>query len=120
MIYVCIEDNQVTSILNYEPSVPDTVSVVTITDEQDQQIRDNTHFFDLDTLTVQPLPQIELDRQQADKTNAQYREFLNRSDWQVMRHIRQKALGIQTTLSEEEYLELENQRQNAANNIINV
>lgn len=120
MVYVCIEDNQVTAILNYEPSVPDTVSVVTITDEQDQQIRDNTHFFDLDTLTVQPLPQIELDRQQADKTNAQYREFLNRSDWQVMRHIRQKALGIQPTLSEDEYLELENQRQNAANNIINV
>jgi hypothetical protein len=119
MVYVCIEDNQVTAILNYEPSVPDTVSIVTITEEQDQQIRDNTHFFDLETLTVTPMPQIELDRQQADKTNAEYREFLNRSDWQVLRHLRQKALGITTTLTEEEYLELENQRQNSANSIIN-
>ena len=31
MYYVCIEDNQVTSIVDYEPNVPDTVSIETIT-----------------------------------------------------------------------------------------
>ena len=40
--------------------------------------------------------------------------FLNETDWKVMRHIRQKALGIETTLSEEEYLELETERHNKA------
>ena len=47
MHYVCIENNQVTGIQSYEPAVPDTVSVVTITDEQHQQVMNQTHRFDV-------------------------------------------------------------------------
>lgn len=120
MFYVCIEDNQITAILNYEPTVPDSIELVTITDAEESQIRENTHFFDLQTKTVQPVPDSELAKKAQELENAQYRELLNKTDWKVMRHIRQKALGIPTTLSDEEYLELEQERQNAANSINNV
>jgi hypothetical protein len=46
-------------------------------------------------------------------------KFLAESDYKVLRHIRQKALGQQLTLSEEEYLTLEQQRSDAANKVIN-
>lgn len=39
------------------------------------------------------------------------------TDWQVLRHIRQKALGVRTSLTEEEYLALELQRQDASTKI---
>ena len=52
MYYVCIENNQVTGIQSYEPAVPSSVSVVTITDQQHQQIIDQTHRFDVPSKTV--------------------------------------------------------------------
>ena len=118
--YVCIdtEINEVTSVLNYQPNVPETVDVVEITDEQDKQIKDQTHFFDLDSRTVKPMPQAVLDKQEQEKENITLRAFLSSTDWQVMRHIRQKALGITTTLNDEEYIALETQRQEAAAKII--
>ena len=45
-------------------------------------------------------------------------EFLNSTDWKILRHIRQKALNITTSLSDVEYLQLEQQRQAAAARII--
>ena len=46
---------------------------------------------------------------QADKEEAE--AFLNSTDWQVIRHKEQQDLGIKTSLSEDEYLELITQRQ---------
>ena len=40
-----------------------------------------------------------------------YDTFLIQSDRRVLQHLREKSLGIQTSLTEEEYLELENCRQ---------
>lgn len=45
-------------------------------------------------------------------------KFLAETDYKVLRHIRQKALGQQLTLTEEEYLNLEQQRSDAANKVI--
>ena len=50
--------------------------------------------------------------------NKQAKELLANSDWKVLRHIRQKALNQPTTLSEQEYLALEQQRADAANSIV--
>jgi hypothetical protein len=50
----------------------------------------------------------------SEKEKAEARQFLNQSDWKILRHIRQKALGIELSLSEEEYLALEQQRAEAA------
>jgi len=50
--------------------------------------------------------------------NQQARQFLQSTDWQILRHIGQLTLNMLTTLSESEYQELEQQRQTARNQII--
>lgn len=52
------------------------------------------------------------------KINKESLKFLADSDWKVLRHIRQKALGEPTTLTEQEYLALEQQRADAASRVI--
>lgn len=37
--------------------------------------------------------------------------FLKETDWKVLRHVGQKALGVATSMTEEEYLALEQERQ---------
>jgi hypothetical protein len=118
-MFVCIENNQVTSIINYQPNVPESIQVIEITDAEYQQIMEQTHYFDVSTISVKPVPQSQVDKKTAEKHNAEHRELLNSTDWKVLRHLRQKSLGIPTSLTEEEYINLETDRQNAANSIIN-
>lgn len=118
MHYVCIENEIVVGIQNYEPAVPSSISVVTITDDQHKQIMDQTHRFDVSTKTVVPVDSSILAQKEQEKLNAVEREFLNSTDWKVLRHLRQKALGIPTSLSDAEYIELEQQRQAAAARIV--
>ena len=118
MYYICIENNQITAIQSYEPAVPNTVSVVTISDSQHAQIMAQSHRFDVASRTVVAVDQAILTQREQERTNGLEREFLNSTDWKIMRHIRQKALGIATSLSDAEYLELEQQRQAAAARIV--
>ncbi len=117
MYYVCIENNQITSILNYQPNVPSTVAVTEISNEQYDQIVNNTHYFNLTTRTVDSLTAEQTAAKATFNQNSVHREFLNSTDWKVLRHMRQKSLGVPTTLTEEEYLDLEQQRQTAADSI---
>jgi hypothetical protein len=118
MHYVCIEDNKVISILNYEPNVPSSVEVVEITDAQAAQIAAQTHYFDITSKSVTAVAAGITAQRAADIANGQEREFLNSTDWKVLRHIRQKALNIATSLSDAEYIQLEQQRQAAAARIV--
>jgi len=118
MHYVCIENNQVTGIQSYEPAVPNTVSVVTITDQQHQQIIDQTHRFDVVSRTVVAVDSAILEEKEQYRLNGIEREFLNSTDWKILRHLRQKALDVPTTLTDAQYLELEQQRQAAAARIV--
>lgn len=43
----------------------------------------------------------------------QAKSFLNNTDWKVLRHADQKALGIATSLTDDEYKELLQKRQSA-------
>ncbi len=118
MHYVCIEDNNVTSILGYQPNVPSTVKVVQITDEQYKSLMIGTHYFNVSTEAVVSVSSEELTQKIIDQSNAVEREFLNSTDWKVLRHLRQKTLGIPTSLTDAEYTELEQQRQAAASRIV--
>jgi hypothetical protein len=118
MHYVCIENNQVTGIQSYEPAVPDTVSLVTITDEQHQQIMNQTHRFDVASRNVVAVDSAVLAEKEQYRLNGIEREFLNSTDWKILRHLRQKALNVPTTLTEAQYIELEQQRQAAAARIV--
>jgi hypothetical protein len=122
MNYICIEDEKIIGIFNYQPAVPKSVIVVEITDEEALGIKNGTHFFDLDnTVKSKPLEEINaaIEEKQQEISNSENRLFLSSTDWKVLRHIRQLALGISTSLTAEQYLELENQRQDAAGSIIN-
>ena len=48
-----------------------------------------------------------------DKKEAQ--DFLKNTDWQIIRHKEQKELGVETSLTDDEYLELILQRQKRRN-----
>lgn len=65
---------------------------------------------------IPAIPQSEQTEQE--RINMEAINFLVASDWKVLRHIRQQALGIATTLTAQEYLELEQQRQMAADSIV--
>lgn len=118
MHYVCIENNIIVSVLNYAPAVPDSVSVYQISDEQANQMVAQTHYFDIPSKTVKPVAASVTEQRTRDIANAVEREFLNSTDWKVMRHIRQKALNIPTSLTDSQYIELEQQRQAAAARIV--
>jgi hypothetical protein len=104
--------------LNYEPNVPSSVSVVEIIDAQAAQIAAQTHYFDVPTRSVSAVAAGVAAQQAVDVANGQEREFLNSTDWKVLRHIRQKALNIATSLSDAEYIQLEQQREAAAARIV--
>ena len=118
MHYVCIENNLVVSVLNYQPNVPSSVTMVEITDSQAAQIAAQTHYFDVSSRSVTAVSSAITAQKVADVANGQEREFLNSTDWKILRHIRQKALNITTSLSDAEYITLEQQRQAAAARIV--
>lgn len=65
MLYYCIENNAVSAVLEYLPSVPETVTVVEVNESQKQKIDAKTHYFDPQTRSVKPFTQEQLDQIQA-------------------------------------------------------
>lgn len=117
MKYICIEDDRVCGIMEYEPNVPATVTVTVIADEEYEQLNSRTHYFDIPSRSVLPYDDTALDQLNQLTVAEDKIKFLASTDWKVMRHIREKALGIPTSLSEAEYLDLELQRHEAASAI---
>ena len=62
--------------------------------------------------------QEELARQEQERINQNARDFLNETDWMVIRHRDQLALGIPTSLTEEEFQQLLLDRQAARDQVI--
>ena len=50
--------------------------------------------------------------------NEDAQDFLNESDWKILRHLRQQTLGIATSMTTEEFMELEQLRHEAALRIV--
>ena len=118
MNYVCIENNLVVSILSYQPNVPSSVAVVEISDAHAAQIAAQTHYFDISSRSVTAVAAGVTAQKAKDVANGQEREFLNSTDWKILRHIRQKALNITTSLTDAEYIQLEQQREAAASRVV--
>ena len=119
MYYYCIENQKVVGVHNYEPSVPSSVKVYEISEEDyNRTIGSNaTHYFDAVSCEILPIPSEALDKIQAEKEYHKLTTEVGLSDWKVLRHIREKALELPTTLTEEEYVALELQRQNTVEQI---
>lgn len=113
MYYICIENNAITTILNYHPNVPSTVSLVEITDQQYEDLVNNRKRYDVQS---RQFVDVIVEKTQ-EQITAEKQQYLRSTDWKVLRHIREKSLGLQTSLTEEEYLALENERQAIAQSI---
>jgi glutathione peroxidase-family protein len=120
MRYICVEDNKVISVLEYSPSVPESVAVIEITEQDYENLEKGLAYFDIQSSSIISYPQEHFNNQQIEKNNAAEREFLNSTDWMVLRHLRQKFLGLNTTLSEQQYQELEQRRHESANRIVKI
>lgn len=123
MYYIIIENKQIISVLNYEPAVPEDTLVFPVTDEQYVSITETkSHYFDTDTLSIVAHTQERISQAAQQKLqetiNAENTEFLQITDWKILRHIREQALNISTSLSDEEYLALEESRETAARLIV--
>ena len=117
MRYVCVENDQVVSMLNYMPQVPDHVQIYEIDHVCYSLIMNNTHYFDTQTKRVQPVPESHTQHTLTQEQTASNRKFLRDTDWQVLRHLRQTHLGIPTSLTESEFTALE-QARHAASQLI--
>lgn len=117
MHYVLVEDNRVISILSYEPTVPPSVGVYPIANDVYVSLTAGTHYFDLDAKEVKEIPKEVAQHQLKLKAKTDKRGYLAETDWMVLRHIREQALGFKTTLSQEQYIELETERHNVATSI---
>ena len=118
MYYVCIENDVITSVLDYEPNLPAGVSAFGITNDEMKSIEAGTHMFDIDSKRVARHEQSVFDAREVEKQNGLKLEQLRATDWKVLRHSREKALGIATSLTDEEYLALEQERQDIAKSIV--
>lgn len=58
------------------------------------------------------------DQVRQDQINKESLEFLASTDWMILRHLRQKALSQKTSLTEAEYLQLEQERANVASRVV--
>lgn len=61
-----------------------------------------------------------INRIQQEKINKESRQFLAETDWKVIRHKDQLDLNIQTSLTNEEYIELLQLRQQAREKVVEV
>ena len=122
--YYIVHDTQANyiNVVDYEPGVPAGVNVYAINHNEKFAIDQGTHYFDLATKSVQAKSADQLQTETAaatlEKENAKRKEFLTSTDWKVLRHIRQQALGQPTSLTHQQYIELETARAEAASNII--
>lgn len=115
MKYLCVENQQLVSVLDYEPAVPKTVKVYTLDDSEFRSIEQGVKRFDPATGSLVDYNATQEIREQ--KESAEALAFLSSTDWQVLRHIRQRALGMDTSLTEVEYLDLEQQRHDASQRV---
>lgn len=113
-MFVCVENNEVIGILEYEPNVPETVSVYKISELDYKGISDNTHKFDAKKKKVVEIGAKDAKELEKAKVVFDSMQFLDSTDWKVMRHIREKALGMKTSLTDDDYLKLEKERHIAA------
>jgi len=110
MYYVCVTEDRISSIINYEPACVWPMQAHAITDAEYAQIQAQTHYWDVTTSSVQPQPEHVRQMQAQQALNQACVRYLTSTDWQVLRHIRQIHLGEPTSLSPEEYTQLETER----------
>lgn len=103
---VCIQD--------HEMNTPDDIDSFTITQEEYSGLSSGYLKLDIDEKRTVNKTEEELLEVSIYEEIIKARFTLNSTDWKVLRHVREKNLNKETTLSEDEYLALETLRESAA------
>lgn len=99
-------------------SAPDYVIQQECSDDDQQKILSGMYEFDVAELRVVPKSTDALAEIATQKSNAEKSHYLSSTDWKILRHLREKMLQVQTSMTEQEYLALEQERQSIAKSIV--
>lgn len=111
--YICLEDGEFNHIHDYLPNVPDTIEVIEITEEDKKQLESDEYYFDVESKKVSIKPDKFFIEKEIIDEYYKNKAFLSRTDYKILRHIREITLNITTTISNDELLKLETKRQQA-------
>jgi len=91
--------------------VEESVEIIPATEENPEQtiVHEGSVSYEIIDLTA---------KVNQEKINKEAQDFLDSTDFKILRHIRQQALGIDLSLSPEEYLALERERHMASQSIV--
>lgn len=119
MYYYCVENQRVIGVQDHMPNVPSSVTVYTISEEDHKKAfgENATHYFDVHACKVLPLAKVAIDKRKSEADYYKLTAEVALTDWKVLRHIREKALNLPTSLTEEQYIALEQQRQTTVEQI---
>lgn len=117
--YILVENGRVISMIDYKPNAPDSVTVYPIPKEDYDSLVGQTHFFNPVSGKVEPVDAGVTNRRLAIAARDNGKAYLQETDWIVLRHIREIALKLPTTLSGEEYIALETKRHEVAKALVN-
>ena len=124
VLYLLIKNETLLSVCNYEPNIDsDDIRIVKYSGKIpfdriiyiDGKIRDKDNYIDINGKYILKTKTLETQL----NNNQTSRQYLKNSDWLVIRHRDQLALGIKTTLSDEEYLNILKKRQLERERVVN-
>ncbi len=123
MNYLLIENEQLVGVCDYEPNIgEDDIQVITYSGNIPRErilyingkIVDSNNYVFINGNYVKRTKAIET----LLKTNEESKNYLNDTDWMVIRHRDQLALGQTTSLTDEQYLDLLTKRQAARERVV--
>ena len=123
MNYLLIENEQLVGVCDYEPNIgEDNIRVITYSGNIPRErilyingkIEDSDNYVFLNGKYVRKTKAIT----SFINTNEEAKNYLNKTDWLVIRHRDQLALGQTTSLTDEQYLDLLTKRQAARERVV--
>ncbi|MBQ9246474.1 hypothetical protein IJ182_09435 [bacterium] len=118
MNYILIENDELVSVCDYIPNIGnDNITVIPYSGNIPQErilyingrIEDSKNYIYVNGKYIRKTNNIE----NTVNTNSEARKYLNNTDWLVIRHRDQIELNIETSLTQEEYIDLLEKRQQA-------
>ncbi len=123
MNYLLIENNELVGVCDYEPNTgDDDINVVTYSGNipQERILYLNGKIVDKDNYVFINNKYVKKTKAITDLVNTNYesKKYLNDTDWLVIRHRDQLDLKQQTSLTQEQYLDLLTKRQAAREKVV--
>jgi len=99
-------------------TAPDYVIQLECSDDDQQKILSGMYEFNAVERRVVQKSSVALAEIATQKSNAEKSHYLSSTDWKILRHLREKMLQVQTSMTEQEFIALEQERQAIAKSIV--